>query len=89
MGGGAVSAKGAVRGHGRPTKRATLAAGAACAVLLVAWMAAVGPQGVPTVPGAVNYWHAASSGAASDRSCGGDGRACAHAHGDVHYASAL
>ena len=78
-----MSAMGAVRGHGRPTKRAMLAAGAACAVLLVAWMAAVGPQGAPSVPGAVIYGHAASGAAASARSCGGDGRARAHARGDV------
>ena len=39
-----MSAMGAVRGHGRPTKRAMLAAGAACAMLLVACMAAVVPQ---------------------------------------------
>ena len=83
MGGGAVSAMGAIRGHGRPTKRATLAAGAACAVLLVAWMAAVGPQGAPSVPGAVIYGHAASGAAASDRSGAGDGRAHAYACGDV------
>ena len=83
MGGGAMSAIGADRGHARPTKRAYLAAGAACVALLGAWMAAVGPQGVPTVPGAVDYCCEASGAAAGGRSALGDGRARACAGGRV------